>query len=119
MKNHGQVNRCLSVSAHFPKVQRLDKNVEILDTTLRDGRQNIRATISEPDMLELVKMLDNFGVHMIELGFPSRSSKDMKAFNLIQAATLHNLQDPHSKALEPDCLSPILAITTQSPRGEG
>ena len=56
----------------------MDREVEILDTTLRDGRQNIRATISEPDMMELVKMLDDLGVHIIELGFPSRSSKDMK-----------------------------------------
>jgi len=28
----------------------------------------------------------------------------------------HNLKDPHPKALEPDCLSPFLAIATQSPR---
>ena len=25
--------------------------------------------------------------------------------NLIQSAIFHNLKDPHSKALEPDCLS--------------
>jgi hypothetical protein len=37
-----------------------------------------------------------------------------------EAATIsHNLKDPHSKALEPDCLSPLLAVTTQSPEGEG
>ena len=28
----------------------------------------------------------------------------------------HNLKDPHPKALEPDCLSPFLAIATQSLR---
>jgi len=31
----------------------------------------------------------------------------------------HNLKDPHPKALEPDCLSPFLAIVTQSLKGGG
>jgi 2-isopropylmalate synthase len=68
----------------------MDRTVEILDTTLRDGRQNIRATISEPDMMELVKILDELGVQIIELGFPSRSSKDMKAFKDVRNLGLKN-----------------------------
>ena len=66
------------------------KQIEILDTTLRDGRQNISATISEPDMMELVKMLDGLGVQIIELGFPSRSSKDMEAFKDVRSLNLKN-----------------------------
>jgi hypothetical protein len=35
----------------------------------------------------------------------------------------HHLKGPHSKALEPDCLSPLLAVTKQSigekEQGEG
>jgi 2-isopropylmalate synthase len=46
--------------------------------------------ISEPDMLELVKILDDFGVQIIELGFPSRSSKDMKAFKDVRKIQLKN-----------------------------
>ncbi len=42
----------------------------------------------------------------------------MKTFDSIQATVSHHRKDPHSKALELDCLSPLLAITTQSPRGE-
>jgi hypothetical protein len=42
----------------------------------------------------------------------------MKTFDSIQSMISHNLKDPHSKALEPDCLSPPLAIMTQSLRGE-
>ncbi|HTY74557.1 MAG TPA: alpha-isopropylmalate synthase regulatory domain-containing protein [Candidatus Nanoarchaeia archaeon] len=66
------------------------REVEILDTTLRDGRQNIRATISEPDMMELVRMLDDLGVQIIELGFPTRSSKDMDAFKDVRNFGLRN-----------------------------
>jgi hypothetical protein len=44
----------------------------------------------------------------------------MKTFNFIQATTCHNLKDPHSKALEPDCLSPFACnYDTVSPCGEG
>jgi len=38
----------------------------------------------------------------------------MKTFDFIQMTISHNLKDPHPKALEPDCLSPFLAIATQS-----
>jgi hypothetical protein len=37
----------------------------------------------------------------------------------MKATISHNLKDPHSKALEPDCLPPRLAIATQPLRGEG
>jgi hypothetical protein len=30
----------------------------------------------------------------------------------------HNLKDPHSKALEPDCLSALLTVATQPLKGE-
>ena len=43
----------------------------------------------------------------------------MKTFDFIQPAISRHVKDPHSKALEPDCLSPPLAIMTQSLRGEG
>jgi hypothetical protein len=43
----------------------------------------------------------------------------MKTLGLIQSAISHNLKDPHSKALEPDCLFPPLAIMTQPCWGEG
>jgi len=78
------------LSAYFRRGASMVREVEILDTTLRDGRQNIRATISEPDMMELVKMLDDLGVQIIELGFPSKSSKDMKAFKDVRNLDLKN-----------------------------
>jgi len=43
----------------------------------------------------------------------------MKTSEFIQSAISHNLKDPHSEALESDCLSPPLAIITQSPVREG
>jgi hypothetical protein len=43
----------------------------------------------------------------------------MKIFDFIQATISHNLKDPHSNALELDCLSPRLAIATHPLEGEG
>jgi hypothetical protein len=43
----------------------------------------------------------------------------MKIFDFIQATISHNLKDPHSNALELDCLSPRLAIATHPLGGEG
>jgi hypothetical protein len=37
----------------------------------------------------------------------------------MQETISHNLKDPHSKALEPGCLSPRIAITTQTLKAEG
>jgi 2-isopropylmalate synthase len=68
----------------------MNREIEILDTTLRDGRQNIRANISGLDMMELVKMLDDLGVQIIELGFPTRSSKDLEAFKDVKNLGLRN-----------------------------
>jgi hypothetical protein len=43
----------------------------------------------------------------------------LKTFDFMEAPISHQLKDPHSKALEPDCLSPPLAIMTQSQWAEG
>jgi hypothetical protein len=51
--------------------------------------------------------------------FGIRRAKRMMTFDFMQATISHHLKDPHSKALEPDCLSPRLAIVTQSLEGEG
>jgi len=38
----------------------------------------------------------------------------MKTFDFIPATIFHYLKDPHSKSLEPDCLSPFVVIMTQA-----
>jgi hypothetical protein len=43
----------------------------------------------------------------------------MKTFDFIQATISHNLKDPHSKALKPDCLSPFACDYDTASGGEG
>jgi hypothetical protein len=43
----------------------------------------------------------------------------LKTFGSVQATISHHLKDPHSKALEPDCLSPFACDYDPVPGGEG
>jgi hypothetical protein len=45
----------------------------------------------------------------------------MKTFDFMQASISHNLKGPHSKSLEPDCLSPFASDydTVSWEEGEG
>jgi 2-isopropylmalate synthase len=54
--------------------------VEIYDTTLRDGSQGEGINFSAMDKLRIAEKLDAFGVHYIEGGWPGSNPKDMEFF---------------------------------------
>ncbi|HLP75625.1 MAG TPA: citramalate synthase [Candidatus Paceibacterota bacterium] len=54
--------------------------VEIYDTTLRDGAQGEGINFSATDKLRIAERLDIFGVHYIEGGWPGSNPKDMEFF---------------------------------------
>ena len=54
--------------------------VEIYDTTLRDGAQGEGINFSAMDKLRIAEKLDSFGVHYIEGGWPGSNPKDMEFF---------------------------------------
>src|SRR5580658_8941834 len=55
--------------------------IEIYDTTLRDGSQGEGINFSVLDKLRIAEKLDGFGVHYIEGGWPGSNSKDIEFFN--------------------------------------
>ena len=55
-------------------------NVEIYDTTLRDGSQGEGINFSVMDKLRIAEKLDGFGVHYIEGGWPGSNPKDIEFF---------------------------------------
>ena len=57
-------------------------NLEVLDTTLRDGVQGEGITFSVQDKLAVVRALDELGVSWIEAGNPGSNPKDMEFFRL-------------------------------------
>ncbi|MBI2925845.1 MAG: citramalate synthase [Verrucomicrobia bacterium] len=54
--------------------------VEIYDTTLRDGSQGEGINFSVMDKLRIAEKLDTFGVHYIEGGWPGSNPKDIEFF---------------------------------------
>jgi len=55
-------------------------DVEIYDTTLRDGSQGEGINFSVMDKLRIAEKLDAFGVHYIEGGWPGSNPKDVEFF---------------------------------------
>src|SRR5690625_5299461 len=55
----------------------------IFDTTLRDGEQSPRATMSPTEKLRLAHQLDRLGVDVIEAGVPIASPDDCESVRTI------------------------------------
>src|SRR5207247_7699031 len=54
--------------------------VEVYDTTLRDGSQGEGINFSVMDKIRIAEKLDAFGVHYIEGGWPGSNPKDLEFF---------------------------------------
>ena len=66
-----------------------DKNViELFDTTLRDGTQGEGVNISIHDKLAITKRLDEFGINIIEGGWPGSNPKDEEYFQKVRELKL-------------------------------
>ncbi|GAA3562945.1 2-isopropylmalate synthase [Snuella lapsa] len=60
-----------------------DTNVQIFDTTLRDGEQVPGCKLNTEQKLIIAEQLDNLGVDIIEAGFPVSSPGDFKSVEAI------------------------------------
>src|SRR6185503_11336729 len=66
---------CSRFGGHIMKSE-----VELYDTTLRDGSQGEGINFSVIDKLRIAEKLDHFGVHYIEGGWPGSNPKDIEFF---------------------------------------
>ena len=65
-------------------------NIDILDSTLRDGSQGEGISYSVQDKLHIVQALDELGVKYIEAGNPGSNPKDMEFFQKANELKLKN-----------------------------
>ncbi len=65
-------------------------NVELYDTTLRDGAQMEGLSLSVEDKLKIARKLDELGVHYIEGGWPGSNPKDAEFFVRAQSLNLQH-----------------------------
>jgi 2-isopropylmalate synthase len=61
--------------------------IELFDTTLRDGTQGEHVSLSAADKIQIARRLDEFGIDVIEGGWPGSNPKDQEFFE--RARDLH------------------------------
>jgi len=64
--------------------------VELYDTTLRDGAQREGISLSVDDKLKITELLDELGVHYIEGGYPGSNVKDREYFERVREMDLQH-----------------------------
>jgi 2-isopropylmalate synthase len=64
--------------------------IQLFDTTLRDGTQGEKITFSSDDKVRVAKVLDDFGIHFIEGGWPGSNPKDIAFFKKIKKISLEH-----------------------------
>ncbi len=87
--------------------------VQIFDTTLRDGEQVPGCKLNTKEKLIIAEQLDNLGVDVIEAGFPVSSPGDFKSVEeiskLIKNATVCGLTRAHKNDIDVAAQSLIYA----------
>lgn len=68
----------------------MSKEIQIYDTTLRDGAQMEGISLSVDDKLKITKLLDDLGVDFIEGGWPGANPKDVEYFKRVIDLNLKN-----------------------------
>jgi 2-isopropylmalate synthase len=64
--------------------------VELYDTTLRDGSQGEGINFSVADKLRIAERLDAFGIHYIEGGWPGSNPRDVEFFEQVKGRSFKN-----------------------------
>jgi 2-isopropylmalate synthase len=97
------------------------KQIQIYDTTLRDGAQREGLTLAVEDKLKIARQLDKLGVPWIEGGWPGANPKDGEFFRRLQLEPLTQAEvvafcstrRPGGLAAEDKMLAAILGAGTK------
>ncbi len=68
------------------------KKIELFDTTLRDGTQGEGVNLSVDDKIRIAKKLDDFGINIIEGGWPGSNPRDQEFFKRTEELNLQQAQ---------------------------
>jgi 2-isopropylmalate synthase len=66
------------------------KQIQIYDTTLRDGSQGEGVSFSLVDKLQITRRLDEMGIEYVEGGYPLSNEKDAEYFRRVREMSLEN-----------------------------
>jgi 2-isopropylmalate synthase len=68
------------------------QQVQIYDTTLRDGMQGEGMSLSVEEKLRVAHAIDGLGWHFIEAGFPASNPKEAEFFRLLERESFRNAE---------------------------
>ncbi|NLF00917.1 MAG: citramalate synthase [Anaerolineales bacterium] len=68
------------------------REVQLYDTTLRDGAQGEGISLSVEDKLKITRVLDELGVPIIEGGWPGSNPKDIEYFQRVRQMDLSQIR---------------------------
>lgn len=74
------------------RIMATKKYIELFDTTLRDGTQGATVNISIQDKLFITEKLDEFGIDIIEGGWPGSNPRDEEYFKEVKKLKLQHAQ---------------------------
>lgn len=80
----------------------MSNQVIIFDTTLRDGEQALRASLSVKEKLQIAYALERLGVDVMEVGFPVSSPGDFESVQTIARHIKHSRVCALARALDKD-----------------
>src|ERR1700722_16085419 len=103
--------------------------IELYDTTLRDGMQGEGMSLSAAEKLRVAHRLDELGIDLIEAGFPSSNPKELELFELLAQENFRHAEiaafgmtrrrdvtahsDPALRILA-DCFAPVCTLVGKS-----
>jgi 2-isopropylmalate synthase len=70
----------------------MNRQINLYDTTLRDGAQGEGISLSVAEKLSVCRCLDRLGIHYIEAGFPSSNPKEIELFDLLAKEQFEHAQ---------------------------
>ena len=70
----------------------MSQQVQIYDTTLRDGAQMEGISLSVDDKLKITKLLDELGIDFVEGGWPGSNPKDEEFFKKVKELNLKTVK---------------------------
>ena len=80
----------------------INKKIEILDSTLREGEQTPGVSFTNYQKIEIAEMLDNFGVDFLELGHPAVSPDIYKTTDTLGQLSLNAKKIVHGRIIKSD-----------------
>lgn len=77
-------------------------NIIIFDTTLRDGEQSLKASLTVKEKLQIALALERLGVDVMEVGFPVSSAGDFESVKTIAQHIKNSRVCALSRAVDKD-----------------